>query len=56
MGFSIAVGLLMLIGGFPITALIAFAAFVPSLAVMVYAERRAADDQHREQARERPNA
>lgn len=44
MGFSIAIGLLMLIGGFPISALIAFSGFIPSMAVMVLAERHAAPE------------
>jgi len=42
MAFSLAVGLLLLIGGFVLPALAAFAAFLPSLGIMVYAERRAA--------------
>lgn len=42
-----AIGLLFLIGGFFLPSLIAFACFVPSFAVMVYAERRAAADHAR---------
>jgi hypothetical protein len=42
MAFSIAIGLLLLIGGFWLPSLIAFAVFVPSIATMVYAEKRAA--------------
>ena len=42
MAFSIAIGLLLLIGGFVLPSLVAFAAFVPSLATMMYAEKRAA--------------
>ena len=42
MSFALAIGLLLLLGGFVLPALVAFAAFVPSFAVMVYAERRAA--------------
>lgn len=42
MSFALAIGLLLLLGGFVIAALIAFAAFFPSLGVMVIAERRAA--------------
>lgn len=42
MGFSIAIGLLMLIGGFPLSALIAFAFFIPAIGVMILAERHAA--------------
>lgn len=44
MAFAVAFGLLFLIGGFFVPALAAFAAFLPSFAVMVYAERRAARD------------
>jgi hypothetical protein len=44
MAFSLAVGLLFLIGGFIVPALLAFAGFLPSLGIMVYAERRAAAD------------
>ena len=42
MSFAVAIGLLFLIGGLLVPSLIAFAAFLPSLGVMVYAERRAA--------------
>ena len=42
MSFALAIGLLLLLGGFVLPALAAFAAFLPSLGVMVYAERRAA--------------
>jgi uncharacterized membrane protein YphA (DoxX/SURF4 family) len=42
MAFSIAIGLLLLIGGFVLPSLVAFAFFVPSIALMVYAEKRAA--------------
>jgi hypothetical protein len=42
MAFSIAIGLLLLIGGFWLPALIAFAAFLPSIGTMIYAEKRAA--------------
>ena len=42
MAFSLAIGLLLLIGGLWLPALVAFACFAPSLGVMVYAERRAA--------------
>ena len=41
MSFSLAIGLLLLIGGFVLPSLVAFAGFLPSLGVMVYAERRA---------------
>ena len=41
MSFSVAIGLLLLIGGFVLPSLVAFAGFLPSLGVMVYAERRA---------------
>lgn len=42
MAFSIALGLLFLIGGIIIPALVCFAAFIPSIATMIYAEKRAA--------------
>lgn len=42
MSFALAIGLLLLLGGFVLPALVAFAAFVPSFAIMVYAERLAA--------------
>ena len=42
MSFALAIGLLLLLGGFVLPALAAFAAFLPSFGVMVYAERRAA--------------
>jgi hypothetical protein len=42
MAFSIAVGLLFLIGGLVVPALIAFVLFVPSFGIMVLVERRAA--------------
>jgi hypothetical protein len=42
MAFSLAIGLLLLIGGFILPSLVAFAAFLPSFGVMVLAERHAA--------------
>ena len=42
MSFALAIGLLLLLGGFVIASLLALAFFVPSLAIMVYAERLAA--------------
>lgn len=42
MSFSLALGLLFLIGGSLLPASIAFAAFAPAFGLMVYAERRAA--------------
>ena len=42
MSFALAIGLLLLLGGLVLPALVAFAAFVPSLGIMVYAERVAA--------------
>ncbi len=45
MSLALAVGLLLLLGGFVLGALVAFAAFLPSFGIMVYAERRAARDQ-----------
>lgn len=44
MAFAIAIGLLLLIGGAVLPALVAFAAFAPAFGIMVYAERRAAAD------------
>lgn len=42
MSFAIAIGLLLLIGGFVVPSLIAFILFVPSFALMALAERQAA--------------
>jgi hypothetical protein len=42
MSFALALGLLFLIGGWLLPALVAFAAFAPAFGIMVYAERRAA--------------
>lgn len=42
MSFALAIGLLLLIGGLMVPALIAFLLFVPSLALMVVVERHAA--------------
>ena len=42
MSFSLAIGLLLLLGGFVLASLVAFVFFVPSLGIMVYAERHAA--------------
>lgn len=42
MGFSLAIGLLFLIGGLIAPSLVAFALFVPSFGLMVLVERRAA--------------
>jgi len=44
MAFALAIGLLFLIGGLILPALVAFAAFFPSFGIMVYAERKAAAD------------
>ena len=41
MSFAIAIGLLMLIGGWFAWSLVAFAAFVPSFGLMAYVERKA---------------
>jgi hypothetical protein len=41
MSFALAIGLLLLIGGIVLPALIAFACFVPSFLLMVLVERRA---------------
>ncbi len=42
MSFALAIGLLMLIGGWFVWSVVAFAAFVPSFGLMAYVERRAA--------------
>ena len=42
MSLALAIGLLLLLGGFILGAVVAFVAFVPSFGIMVYAERRAA--------------
>ena len=42
MSFALALGLLFLIGGWLLPALVAFAGFAPAFGLMVYAERRAA--------------
>lgn len=42
MSFALAIGLLMLIGGWFAWSLVAFAAFVPSFGLMAYVERKAA--------------
>lgn len=44
MSFSLAIGLLMLIGGWWVPALVAFAAFVPSFGIMAIVERKASRD------------
>ena len=45
MSLSLAIGLLFLLGGFILPSLAAFAMFVPAMAIMVLAERRAAAGQ-----------
>ena len=45
MALSIAIGLLLLIGGLILPSLVAFAGFLPAFGIMVYAERRAAAGQ-----------
>ena len=42
MAFALAIGLLLLIGGFILPSLVAFLAFLPSFGIMVLAERHAA--------------
>jgi hypothetical protein len=44
MSFSLAIGLLFLLGGFILPSLIAFAAFVPSFGLMAFVERKASRD------------
>ena len=46
MSFALAIGLLLLLGGLVLPSLVAFAAFVPSLGIMVYAERVAASNKN----------
>lgn len=41
MSFALAIGLLMLIGGWFAWSLLAFAAFIPSFGLMAYVERKA---------------
>ncbi len=43
MSFSLAIGLLMLIGGWLLPALVAFIFFLPSIALLVFVERRWAE-------------
>ncbi|MDA0364558.1 MAG: hypothetical protein O3B31_06745 [Chloroflexi bacterium] len=43
MSFALAIGLLLLIGGLMLPALVAFLLFIPSLALMVVVERHAAE-------------
>ena len=42
MSFALAIGLLLLIGGWLLPSLVAFLCFVPSFAIMAFVERRAA--------------
>lgn len=42
MAFSLAGGLLLLIGGLIVPSLVAFALFAPAIGLMMFAERRAA--------------
>ncbi|MEX1022394.1 MAG: hypothetical protein WD058_04525 [Dehalococcoidia bacterium] len=44
MSFALAIGLLMLIGGWWIASLVAFAFFIPSFGVMALVERKASRD------------
>ncbi len=41
MSFALAIGLLMLIGGWFVWSLVAFAAFIPAFGLMAYVERKA---------------
>jgi len=47
MSFALAIGLLLLIGGWVLPSLLAFAAFLPSFGLMAYVERKAASDRAR---------
>ena len=42
MSVSLAIGLLFLIGGFIVPALVSFLMFIPAFAIMLFAERHAA--------------
>lgn len=42
MSFALAIGLLLLIGGWVLLSLIAFACFIPAFALMAFVERHAA--------------
>ena len=42
MSFALAIGLLLLLGGWLLPSLIAFLFFIPSFGLMAYVERRAA--------------
>lgn len=42
MSFALAIGLLLLIGGWFLPSLVAFLCFIPSFALMAFVERRAA--------------
>ena len=48
MSLALAIGLLLLLGGFILPAVVAFLAFLPSFGIMVYAERRAARQEARQ--------
>ena len=50
MSFSLAIGLLLLIGGWLLPSLIAFALFAPSFGLLVMIERFAATDRDAEGA------
>ncbi|GMU39176.1 MAG: hypothetical protein AMXMBFR23_00420 [Chloroflexota bacterium] len=50
MSFSLAIGLLFLLGGIIVPSLIAFAAFIPSFGLMAYVERKASRDRAARQA------
>ena len=51
MSFALAIGLLLLIGGWWLPSLIAFAAFIPSFGIMAAVERKASRDRAVELAR-----
>ena len=42
MSFALAIGLLLLIGGWLLPSLVAFLCFIPAFGLMAYVERRAA--------------
>ena len=44
MAFALAIGLLFLIGGFVVPALLAFLCFIPAFGLMALVERKAAND------------
>ena len=50
MSFALAIGLLLLIGGWFLPSLVAFLGFIPSFAIMAFVERKAAARREADQA------